>query len=204
MKKIFCIGAVVFLILTQIPVLATNIQSPTICQDIQNIPQNENIIDIGEIPDITLTSGEEIIIWENKEAGGIYEIASITIQLETTENPEQEPPIQPLGGTFYRFYTVRAKNTFGWTMFKLVAKGMFLVLGREMKYVFPSSYASVEWWCQWAWSVDYIDEWDYICSSFGQVNAEAGFEYFIGGTVELWAYIKCYTNGQAIGGGGQV
>jgi hypothetical protein len=197
MKKIFCVGAVMFLLLTQVPVLATNtVQSPIISQDVQSISQN--------IIDISITPGKEIIIWENKEAIGIYEIASVTIQLEIDEISGQEPPIQPLGGTYFGYYTVRAKNAFGWTMFRLVAKGVFIVIGREMKYVFPSSYAAVEWWCQWAWTIEYIDEWPYVGSSYGQVNAEAGFEYFLGGTIELWAYIKCYTNGQLVGGGGQI
>jgi len=203
MKKIFCIGAVVFLILAQTSVLAISI-SPTISADAQSMPQNENIVDIGEIPEISITPEREIIIWENKEANGIYEIASVTIQLDIVETSEQESPIQPLGGSFFRYYTVRAKNVFGWTMFRLTAKGMFLVLGGKMKYVFPSSYAAVEWWCSWAWTIEYIDEWPYVCDSYGQVDAEAGFEYFLGGTVELWAYIKCYTNGQAVGGGGQI
>lgn len=204
MKKIFCIGAVVFLILTQVPVLATNIlQSPTISPDIQTTPQNENIIDIDETPDISITPGKEIIIWENEEATGMYEIASITIQLDITEDTGQEPPIQPLG-SFFKFYTVRAKNAFGWTMFRLVAKGMFLAIGGEMKYVYPGSYATVEWWCSWAWSIEDICDWSYVEDTYGEVDAEAEFEYFLGGSVELWAYIRCYVNGYAVGGGGQI
>jgi len=211
MKKIFGIGAVVLLILTQLPALAINtgtdtIKSPIISTAEQDISSNRINIDIDEIPDIATISGEEQIIWENKEASGIYDVASITVQIESVDDLIQglEFPIQPLASSYYKFYTVSAKNMFGWTMFKLVAKGLFFASGSKMVFVLPSSYAKVEWWCEWAWSVEYCDQWPYVCDSYGKVNAEAGFSYFIGGTTELWAYIKCYPNGYAVGGGGEL
>ena len=39
----------------------------------------------------------------------------------------------------------------------------------------------------------------------GMIHAEAGFKYFLSdGPVELWAYVKCYTDGSATGDGRQL
>ncbi|MCK4364767.1 MAG: hypothetical protein KAW45_01825 [Thermoplasmatales archaeon] len=217
-RKFIEIGAVVFLLLTlaSIPVINAErniMEPPTLVAGIEgslggiDIPIDEYNIDIDRIPDCEKSiSEEEIIIWENKEATQAYEIAYITVQLEGIdgEQIQSDPPMQPLG--FYiRYYTVKAHNLWGWTMFKLCARGYFFGFGDKMMFVYPVSYANVEWWCAWAWSVDYIEDSSSINGDTGRVDAEAGFKYFLGeGLVELWAYVKCNTNGQASGNGGQL
>ncbi|MCK4902430.1 MAG: hypothetical protein KAS76_03650 [Thermoplasmatales archaeon] len=170
-----------------------------------DIPIDEYNID--RIPDCEKSiSEEEIIILENKEATQAYEIACITAQLEGIdgEQIQSDPPMQPLG--FYiRHCTVKAHNLWGWTMFKLCARGYFFGFGDKMMFVYPISYANVEWWCSWAWSVEYMEDYATTEGNSGMVHAEAGFKYFLGeGLVELWAYVRCYTDGSATGNGGQL
>jgi len=210
-KKIFGIGAGILLLLTIGTTLAASTENPpTLVTAIETTMGGKNISekfidDYDKIPDNKWSiSEDEIIIWENKKASELYEIAYITVQKEELDGKSlgANPPTQPLG-LWMRWYKVKAKNAWGWTMFTLCARGFFFGMNDEMHFVFPNSYATVEWWSSWAWELDYIEEDSCMDDDWGRVDAEAGFEYFLGGTVELWAYVKCYSDGHAVGNGGQ-
>lgn len=137
-RKFIGIGAVVFLLLTLASIQVINaerniMEPPTLVAGIEgslggiDITIDEYNIDIDRIPDSEKSiSEEEIIIWENKEATQVYEIAYITVQPKGIdgEQIQSDPPVQPLG--FYiRHYIVKAHNFWGWTMFSALCKRIF-------------------------------------------------------------------------------
>jgi len=154
------------------------------------------------------------IIWVNKKATGIYELAYLTTE-EGGISGEfiEEPLVKTLegktigypkpNGVFIRWYIIEGRNAWGWVLFKLVAKGIFLFSGPRPVFVYPMSYAIVSWWCQWAWSVDSMEQYPTVGDNWGRVDAQATFKYFLGGTVCLSAYIQCYYDGTVDGDGGE-
>ena len=88
-------------------------------------------------------------------------------------------------------------------MFTLCARGIFLFIDNQV-IVLPYSYARVEWWCDWAWDIGDLIQVPTEGSNWGKVYAECEFDYFFGGTVGLWAYTKCYSDGYHVGDGGKL
>jgi hypothetical protein len=217
MKKIniFGAGIVILLIMTYGTVITVNgtTHLPTTITGFeksiggQDIFTDDVFIDVDQKPvSIKGINQDEKIIYYNEEAKGLYELAYIAIDEKTDDEPMdlQSPHIIQPQGFWVRYYTIKAYNIFGWTMFKLCARGYFFGFGNIMRFVFPTSYANVEWWCSWAWSVDYLVQESTMGDDWGRVHAEAGFEHYLLGTVELWAFVQCSAKGSAYGDGGQL
>ena len=192
--KIIGIGAVVFLLLTLVPISTISMEAGTV--------RSPSLTNWGERP----IPEDETIIWEDEDAKEIHEIGFITIKSINPNSDPTELNVPPLSrGVYLKGYLVTAYNAFGWPMFKLCARGYFFALGGRVQYVFPNSYAKVEWWCAWAWTVEDLDQTHSVRDGYGEVYAEAEFSYFIGGgTVSLWALVICYGDGSSYGDGGQL
>ena len=104
---------------------------------------------------------------------------------------------------YIRWHKVYGKNAWGWTMFTLCARGIFLFIDNQV-IIIPYSYAKVDWWCEWAWEAGDVVECITEGSNWGKIYAECDFDYIIGGSVGLWAYIKCFSTGYAVGDGGKL
>ena len=168
-------------------------------------PEIETVIESEEISQLDFEIKAEQKIFN------IYEIAYI--ETEIGESPVDEEAIQYMidqgidpneyRGIYIKWYKALAKNAWGWTMFTLCARGIFIFAGDNVMVV-PYSYARSEWWCDWAWEKGDLTQIPSEGSDWGQVNAECDFTYWLGGgTVGLWAYVRCYSNGQVTGDGGQ-
>jgi hypothetical protein len=158
-----------------------------------------NIEDI----DVKLTENEEINLWKNEEARGFFGVATITGQLLELEAKPLSSRDGPDDFGFYiKWYKVTGRNAFGWPMFWLSARGIFLFNGQPL-FIFPYSYTGVDWWCGWAWSGKLTDQIATKGTNWGKVYAEGRFTHdMTNQKVNLWAYVKCFGNGNAVGDGG--
>ena len=160
--------------------------------------------------EVKITEHEEKVLWENKEKTELYDVSKITgklieIEVKTSSNTILTSDFSNTkttsSGFYLRWYKVEAKNAWGWTMFWLCARGLFIFSGKSA-IVLPSSFGGVEWWCNWAWSRDYLSQRPTASTNWGRVDAECGFTHILGQRVNLWAYVKCYSSGTATGDGG--
>jgi hypothetical protein len=224
MRKLVCIAAIIALVIAIpiTPATMTNIQvghtqvsktEGSLGEVEIDISNPESVIDsLKNIKDIDLkiTKHKEEILWQNKNLKKFFDVSTITGQLIEMEIKPTSPITEPTSdktniqtaGFYMKWYKISAKNAWGWTMFYLTARGIFIFI-QETPFVFPYSYAGVDWWCGWAWSADVVDQIPTQGSGWGKVYAECGFTHGITGqSVDLWAYIKCFINGDAVGDGG--
>jgi hypothetical protein len=161
--------------------------------------------------ELEVTKNKEEVLWQNKKTRKILDIATITgnlveIKIKSTK------PIKLLSGDetlnvddygiYLKWYKLSAKNAWGWTMFWLCARGFFIFNG-PIVFTFPLSYSGVDWWCDWAWSKGGVAQQETKGDNWAQIYTECQFKHDLTGqTVDLWAYIKCFSDGKTVGDGG--
>lgn len=192
-KRWFGLGFILVILL--LPISAT----PVFSEDIPDAPT--------EVVSITVESGGYDLPYYNmQQMVASSDVSGSVVRGATVSQlVPQNGQALPLGIThvYVRWFKVTARNAWGWAMFSLTAKGFFVFNG-DTCVVIPISSRSIEWWCAWAWAYDSSLSQSPSCGSgWGQVYAETGFKHTVTGqTVNLWAYIRCYSNGQHDGDGG--